>query len=71
MSNFFDSVLQFFQSIGDFIQFILDSFKQFFHMISLATGFFSTNLNGIPSFVVPLILLTVTCLVVKLVLDLL
>lgn len=71
MSDFFNSVLQWFQSIGDFIQFILDSFKQFFHMISLATGFFATNLNGLPSFILPMILLCVTCLVVKLVLDLL
>lgn len=71
MSDFFDSILLFFQSIGDFIQMILDSFKHFIDLIALATGFFSTNLNGIPSFILPIILLCICCLVIKLILDLL
>lgn len=71
MSDFFDSVLKFFQSIGDVIQMIFDSFNSFTDIITtFVPSFRSDVLNYIPSFVQPFIFLGLGILIIKAVLDL-
>lgn len=71
MSDFFDSVLQFFQSIGDFIHMIFDSFNSFTDIISTIVPSFQTDLlNYIPAFARGAIMVLLGILIVKAVLDL-
>lgn len=71
MSDFFDSVLKFFQSIGDVIQMIFDSFNSF---TDILTTFIPTiqndAINFLPAFVQPFIMLCLGILIIKAVLDL-
>lgn len=70
MSDFFDSVLQFFQSIGDFIHMIFDSFNSFTDIITtLVPTFQSDLLNYIPAFARGFIMVTIGILIIKAVLD--
>ena len=70
MSDFFDSVLQFFQSIGDFIHMIFDSFNSFTDIITSLVPTFQTDVvNYIPTFARGFIMVTIGILIIKAVLD--
>ena len=70
MADFYDSVLGFFQSIGDFIHMIFDSFNSFTDILTtLVPSFKSDVINYIPTFCQPFIIAALGILIIKAVLD--
>lgn len=72
MADFFNSVLSFFESIGNFLHMILSSITGFFGMLG---SIFSDNFTGgitryFPSFIVPFLFVGLTLLVIKVILEL-
>lgn len=70
MADFFDTVLKFLQSIGDFIHMIFDSFNSFTDILTtLVPNFRSDVINYIPTFCQPFIICALGILIIKAVLD--
>lgn len=70
MADFYDSVLGFFQSIGDFIHMIFDSFNSFTEILTtLVPTFQSDVLNYLPTFCQGFIIALLGILIIKAVLD--
>lgn len=72
MAEFFSSVLNFFETIGDFIKTMFESVLNFGHMVSYITSPQLALLftNYLPAFLTPFLLLGISVLVLKVLLDL-
>lgn len=71
MTEFFDSVLQFFTTIGTFLETAASGLMQFFKMIPGLFTFMSSSSAYLPTFIAPFFILGISLLVVKVILDLL
>lgn len=69
MLSFFNSVLDFFKTILDFLNMIIDSIGTLFKMIPLTSAFIGSAVAYMPTFIGAFLLLSLSVLIIKLIVE--